>query len=226
MARGSVCVKSCKHDDLVPQETYLREAVENRLKGNHPALAGRICYLPIQAYAAYLRIRQFSDVVLDSVPFNGHNTTLDAVAMGAPVVTLPGATMRDRFGHGLYKSIGLGELVAGSEAEYVGLAARLAGDPCFRESCRSRIVAGWNVLFEDISAVRANEDVLRSIVRMPPAPQSLSAAAAAATFPRRKRKATRRWPFDWTADWQAPQGFRMPKSWEALIPHSVTSSAT
>jgi predicted O-linked N-acetylglucosamine transferase (SPINDLY family) len=46
----------------------------------------------MQDYAAYLRVLQLSDVVLDSAPFNGYNTTLDAFAMGTPVVTLAGKT--------------------------------------------------------------------------------------------------------------------------------------
>lgn len=146
-----------------PLQTYLREAVEHRLLKNRPDLAARIRYLPMQSYAAYLRVLQLSDVVLDSVPFNGYNTTLDALAMGTPVVTLAGNTMRDRFGRGLYQSIGLTELVADNEADYVALALRLAADEAFRAYCQSRITAGWSVLFEDISAVRETERVMALI---------------------------------------------------------------
>ena len=151
-----------------PLQTYLREAVENRLLKNRPQLAGRIRYLPMQSYAAYLRVLQLSDVVLDSVPFNGYNTTLDALAMGTPVVTLAGKTMRDRFGRGLYQAIGLTELVADNEADYVALALRLAGDAAFRASCQSRIAAGGNMLFADISAVREVERVMAGIAGMHP----------------------------------------------------------
>jgi protein O-GlcNAc transferase len=117
----------------------------------------------MQGYAAYLRVLQLSDVVLDSVPFNGYNTTLDALAMGTPVVTLAGKTLRDRFGFGLYKAIGLDELIADSEADYVGLAVRLASDAAFRASCRNRIAAGGDRLFDDISAVREMERLMAGI---------------------------------------------------------------
>jgi len=146
-----------------PLQTYLREAVENRLLKNRPQFAGRIRFLPMQGYAAYLRVLQLSDVVLDSVPFNGYNTTLDALAMGTPVVTLAGKTLRDRFGFGLYKAIGLDDLIAASEADYVGLAVRLASDAAFRASCRNRITAGGDRLFEDISAVREMERLMAGI---------------------------------------------------------------
>lgn len=146
-----------------PFQTYLKEAVDHRLMKNRPQLAGRIHYLPMQSYAAYLRVLQLSDVVLDSVPFNGYNTTLDALAMGTPVVTLAGNTLRDRFGRGLYQAIGLTELVADNESDYVALALRLAADAAFMASCRSRIAAGGSMLFENISAVREIERVMAGI---------------------------------------------------------------
>jgi protein O-GlcNAc transferase len=153
-----------------PMQVHLREAVESRLRKHHPDLLARLRYLPMQGYAAYLRVLQLSDVVLDSAPFNGYNTTLDALAMGTPVVTLAGRLMRDRFGHGLYQAIGLTELVADNEADYVALAVRLAEDPAFRESCQSRITAGCGVLFEDISAVRGIEELIAKVVGMRSAP--------------------------------------------------------
>jgi protein O-GlcNAc transferase len=149
-----------------PMQVHLREAVERRMRKNCPELPGRVRYLPMQDYAAYLRVLQLSDVVLDSAPFNGYNTTLDAFAMGTPVVTLAGKLMRDRFGYGLYQAIGLTELVAGNEEDYVGLAVRLATDLSFRESCRSGIAAGWSMLFKDVSAVREVEQVMIRIAGM------------------------------------------------------------
>ena len=152
-----------------PMQVHLREAVERRMRKNCPELPGRVRYLPMQGYAAYLRVLQFSDVVLDSAPFNGYNTTLDALAMGTPVVTLAGKLMRDRFGCGLYRAIGLTELVADSEADYVALALRLAGDAAFRTSCRARIMAGGRLLFDDIPAVREMERVMAMVAEADPA---------------------------------------------------------
>jgi predicted O-linked N-acetylglucosamine transferase (SPINDLY family) len=153
-----------------PLQTHLREAVEQRMRTHSPNLLARLRYLPMQGYAAYLRVLQLSDVVLDTAPFNGYNTTLDAFAMGTPVVTLAGKTMRDRFGCGLYQAIGLAELVADGEADYVELAVRLAEDPSFRESCQFRIAAGCSTLFEDISAVRGIEELIAKVVDMRSAP--------------------------------------------------------
>ena len=56
-------------------------------------------------------------------------TTCDALWMGMPVLTLPGVTPVSRAGLSLLSSVGLGELAAHSEEEYVRIAVELAGKP-------------------------------------------------------------------------------------------------
>jgi protein O-GlcNAc transferase len=48
--------------------------------------------------------------------------------MGVPLVTLNGRTVVSRGGASVLNVVGLAELVAGSEDEYVAIAARLASD--------------------------------------------------------------------------------------------------
>ena len=77
---------------------------------------------------AYLRMYDRIDIALDPFPYNGITTTCDALWMGVPVLTLPGATPASRAGFGLLSAAGLPELVAHSEDEYLRIAAELAGD--------------------------------------------------------------------------------------------------
>ncbi|GAA0709177.1 hypothetical protein [Dokdonella soli] len=82
--------------------------------------------LPYQELlAAYRRI----DVALDPFPFSGCTTTCDALWMGCPVVTLPGATFVSRQSASLLWRLGRDEWVARSRDDYVACAARLAVDP-------------------------------------------------------------------------------------------------
>jgi len=76
----------------------------------------------------YLSLYQRIDIGLDPFPCNGMTTTCDALWMGAPVLTLPGEMPVSRASLSLLSSVGLGELAASSEEDYVRLATKLAGN--------------------------------------------------------------------------------------------------
>ncbi len=68
------------------------------------------------------------DVGLDTLPYNGHTTTLDSLWMGVPVVTMVGETVVGRAGFSQLSNLGLTDLVARTPDEFVKCAAGLAGD--------------------------------------------------------------------------------------------------
>ena len=76
----------------------------------------------------YLRLYHRIDLGLDPFPCNGMTTTCDALWMGVPVLTLPGEMPVSRAGLSLLSSVGLGELAASSEEDYVRIAVELATD--------------------------------------------------------------------------------------------------
>ena len=89
------------------------------------------------------------DVALDPFPYTGTTTTVDALLMGVPVVTLCERGADARHSHNVTASIlaqaGLHELIADSEDEYVGIALGLAENPArlatLRTTLRERILA-------------------------------------------------------------------------------------
>ena len=68
--------------------------------------------------------------------------------------------MRGRLASGLLKQIGLSELVARSEEEYVATAARLVRDAEYGRRIRARIEGARASSREDIAPIRALEDFL------------------------------------------------------------------
>ena len=82
------------------------------------------------------------DIVLDTFPYSGGDTTLAALDMGVPVVTLAGKRHSERATYSILKNLGVESTIAASEQDFVAIAQRLATDPAFRESVKNEIQAG------------------------------------------------------------------------------------
>ncbi|WP_287129655.1 tetratricopeptide repeat protein [Candidatus Cyanaurora vandensis] len=109
----------------------------------------------------YFNLNLLADVFLDSLGWSGGNTTLEALACGLPVVTCPGPWMRGRHTYAMLQVLGLKELIATDEADFVAIAARLGQDTQAREQVKSQ---ARDRLFEDRTCVRALEDFYRRVV--------------------------------------------------------------
>ena len=68
------------------------------------------------------------DIGLDTFPYNGHTTSLDAYWMGVPIVTLRGQMVVGRAGVSQLTNLGLSELIAETPDQFVGIAVGLARD--------------------------------------------------------------------------------------------------
>jgi protein O-GlcNAc transferase len=111
--------------------------------------AARIKFLPRQSHDNFMRLLGLSDVSLDSFPFCGGNTTYQSLAMGTPVVTLPGHYLRGRVSLGIYRHMGMEELVARDAVDYAEIAVGLGRDAEFRAGIMQKIAKTCDVIFED-----------------------------------------------------------------------------
>ena len=126
----------------------------------------RTCFLaPFLPHGEYLRVNQLCDVMLDTVHWSGGNTSLDALASGLPVVTLPGSLMRGRQSQAMLRALGAEELVAPDLEGYLAIAGRLGLDPAERAAVAAKIRANLGALFERDEPLRALEDFLARAVR-------------------------------------------------------------
>jgi len=96
---------------------------------------------PLEMLAAYGEV----DIALDTMPYSGGLTTLEALYMGVPVVTLPGDRFGSRHSAVHLRTLGLGDWVAADGDGYVERAARAAADPvglaALRADLRARLDA-------------------------------------------------------------------------------------
>jgi hypothetical protein len=106
------------------------------------------------------------DIALDTFPYNGGNTTAEALWQGVPVVGFRGDRFAAAYGASLIAAGGCPELVAATEDEYVDLAVTLGADYSrlrrYRSSLRDRCHAGG--LADGAALARALEDAYVGMV--------------------------------------------------------------
>lgn len=90
--------------------------------------ADRVEFLDYQPRVGYLKSYDRVDVGLDTLPYNGHTTSLDSFWMGVPVVTLVGETAVGRAGLCQLSNMGMTELAARTPDDFVRIAVDLATD--------------------------------------------------------------------------------------------------
>jgi predicted O-linked N-acetylglucosamine transferase (SPINDLY family) len=103
------------------------------------------------------------DVVLDTFPYNGGLTTLEALWMGRPVVAVDGDTLISRQSKAILAAIGLPELCASEPGGFVEIAAGLVQEPArlgsLSRSLRARLQA--SMLLDHAGFTHQFESALR-----------------------------------------------------------------
>lgn len=83
------------------------------------------------------------DIALDSLPYNGGTTTLQALWMGVPVLTMRGNSFVSRMGQTFMTAVAMSEWVADSDEAFVQTAVRMASDRhallAIKQSLRERL---------------------------------------------------------------------------------------
>jgi protein O-GlcNAc transferase len=135
-----------------------------RAAGVDPA---RLELLPRLPLPAYFRRYDEVDIVLDTFPYAGGTTTLDALWMGVPVLTLAGERSMGRSAASILGELGLEGWVARTPQEYVRLALGRAADArgleALRTTLRARLRA--SALMDEAGFARDMEALLRGLWR-------------------------------------------------------------
>jgi predicted O-linked N-acetylglucosamine transferase (SPINDLY family) len=88
----------------------------------------RVEFVAQQPRRNYLDEYRRIDIGLDTLPYNGHTTSLDSFWMGVPVVTRIGPTVMGRAGLSLLSNLHLTELAGRDDDQFVQIAIDLAHD--------------------------------------------------------------------------------------------------
>lgn len=130
-----------------------------------PDVGDRVTFLPRLGYADYLHVMLLADVMLDPLHFGGGKTSLDALSLGVPIVTLPGKFMRGRATYACYRKMNVMDCVASGKEDYVEKAVAIATDEGLRRGISRKIVDGSRLLQEDMGVVRELEQFFLEAVQ-------------------------------------------------------------
>lgn len=112
---------------LLKCQVFIDEDVRQQALARFAAcgiVAGRLLLEP--ATSDYMERYMAVDIALDTYPYTGGGTTLDALYMGVPVVSMYGERRSSRFGLSILANSGLRWLAVDSQQAYVELAVQLS----------------------------------------------------------------------------------------------------
>jgi predicted O-linked N-acetylglucosamine transferase (SPINDLY family) len=125
----------------------------------------RVSILPRMPFEGFMEVLCSADVLLDSFPFGGGNTSFQGFAAGVPIVTLPGDYLRGRGALAHYRLMGIEGCVASSADEYAAIALHLGTDKPYRDNIAAQIRDRRGVLFDDTRVVEHLAKMLEDIAR-------------------------------------------------------------
>lgn len=118
---------------------------------------------PLKHVDALLAI---ADIQLDTYPYGGWTTNMEALYSGLPIVTQEGDMARSRWGAYMLRALGIEEGIAKNEKEYVDWAVKYASDAELRSRVKTVIKERVRaVLFNGESAQAAYEEVLLELAK-------------------------------------------------------------
>ena len=140
---------------------YWANLFTRRLDNKCPGISKRIYWLDKVSRSDFVEALSYFDVMLDPFPFGGGNTTLEALAVDTPVVTLPQKFARGRLATTFYQQMNWTKLVAKNTDEYVDLSIKLANEPSFRKQIVREIQTHRGTLYENSEAVSQFGELLQ-----------------------------------------------------------------
>lgn len=120
-------------DNATVAERLIHEAEQRGISGQ------RLVFAPRMALDEHLARHQAADLFIDTLPYNAHTTTSDALWAGLPVLTLVGQAFAGRVAASLLTAVGLPELITHTPQDYENRAIHLATHPGDLAALRAKL---------------------------------------------------------------------------------------
>lgn len=90
-------------------------------------------------YTSYMNHIESCHIGIDSYPFGSYNRIIDTLFCGVPIITLEGDKAYNRLASAILRELGLDELIAVSEDEYIEKTVRLIDDETYRKKITAKV---------------------------------------------------------------------------------------
>ena len=131
----------------------IEEAFLNFLNNNLGYHINRVRILKRYKLEKYCKLIKCVDVILDSYPFGGCNTSLQAFSLGKVVVTLPGDKLSSRFTYGFYQKMDITEPICTSIKDYVDKSIYYANNKTELRKIEEKIIQNRHKIFEENDSI-------------------------------------------------------------------------
>jgi len=138
----------------------LNNRLRDQFKKANLAFDKQVIVLPLLKPDAFYGLLKKADVFMDTIGFSGFNTALQAIECHLPIVTIEGQFMRGRLASGILKRLGILELIANDEEEYVSLVNKLLTDRPYNRNIRDQITSAQEILFRDLTPIKEFQNFL------------------------------------------------------------------
>ena len=95
--------------------------------------------MPNFDFQQYMQALEKAHFAIDAHPFGGYNTAVDLLTLRLPIVTLSGNRFYNLSTAYLLRKVGLDELIAENDADFIGLSCKMIDEPEFRDRMRRRM---------------------------------------------------------------------------------------
>jgi hypothetical protein len=92
-------------------------------------------------YMEYMEEAEHGDFAINSYPFGGYNTVVEALFLGKPVVTLEGDRFYNLAASALLRRVGLDDLITTTAPQFIDVCARLANNSDFLAEQKAKLAS-------------------------------------------------------------------------------------
>ena len=143
-----IMVNHMGSDDVIEQ---FKKRLNPHFEQRNLDINTQLKILPRLNHNDYMSIFLISRLTLDTIGWNGGNSSFQSFALGCPIITLPTEYMRGRHTLSMLKIMEIDELIAENAQDYINRSCLLLSDENYYAKIKQNLIAKSHRLFNDQS---------------------------------------------------------------------------